>query len=139
MRQVMEANQEEIGDDEEAEWYIRRMDAGLSSLQNADYILAWMCMEDDGVSPASHTTRRAVWADWVCLGDVTRENPVGAERPVTRTRRRGPRRFGSCVHFQETSLTCAVQSFGRIWGTGLSLGKKAIRRKNHYRRWCSNS
>ena len=48
-RRVMEANQEEIGDDEEAEWYIRRMDAGLSSLQNADYILAWLCMEDDGV------------------------------------------------------------------------------------------
>ncbi|CAD6591520.1 MAG: hypothetical protein TREMPRED_000112, partial [Tremellales sp. Tagirdzhanova-0007] len=47
-RRVMEANQEEIGDDEEAEWYIRRMDAGLSSLQNADYILAWLCMEDDG-------------------------------------------------------------------------------------------
>ena len=48
-RRVMEANQEEIGDEEEAEWYIRRMDAGLSSLQNADYVLAWLCMEDDGV------------------------------------------------------------------------------------------
>jgi beta-catenin-like protein 1 len=49
----MEANQEEITEVEEYEWYLRRMDAGLSSLQNADYILAWVCMEDDGVSRAS--------------------------------------------------------------------------------------
>jgi beta-catenin-like protein 1 len=45
------ANQgEEATEDDEAEWYLRRMDAGLSSLQNADYVLAWVCMEDDGVS-----------------------------------------------------------------------------------------
>ncbi|WVR03234.1 hypothetical protein IAU60_000225 [Kwoniella sp. DSM 27419] len=47
-RRVMEANKEEITDVEESEWYLRRMDAGLSSLQNADYVLAWVCMEDDG-------------------------------------------------------------------------------------------
>jgi len=47
-RRVMEANQEAISDEDEAEWYLRRMDAGLASLQNADYILAWVCMEDDG-------------------------------------------------------------------------------------------
>lgn len=41
---------EEVSDEDEAEWYLRRMDAGLSSLQNADYVLAWVCMEDDGVS-----------------------------------------------------------------------------------------
>jgi beta-catenin-like protein 1 len=46
----MEANGDEIGDEEEADWYLRRMDAGLSSLQNADYVLGWVCMEDDGVS-----------------------------------------------------------------------------------------
>ncbi len=46
----MEANEEEITEVEEYEWYLRRMDAGLSSLQNADYVLAWVCMEDDGVS-----------------------------------------------------------------------------------------
>lgn len=46
----MEANKEEITDIEETEWYLRRMDAGLSSLQNADYVLAWVAMEDDGVS-----------------------------------------------------------------------------------------
>ena len=47
----MEANKEEATDEDESEWYLRRMDAGLSSLQNADYVLAWVCMEDDGVSP----------------------------------------------------------------------------------------
>ncbi|KAK4683965.1 beta-catenin-like protein 1, partial [Tremellales sp. Uapishka_1] len=47
-RKVMEANKEEISEVEEYEWYIRRMDAGLSSLQNADYVLAWIVMEDDG-------------------------------------------------------------------------------------------
>ena len=30
--------------------YLRRLDAGLYSLQLADYILAWLVMEDDGVS-----------------------------------------------------------------------------------------
>lgn len=47
----MQANNEEIGDAEEYEWYVRRTEAGLSALQNADYILAWVAMEDDGVSP----------------------------------------------------------------------------------------
>ncbi|OWZ70372.1 beta-catenin-like protein 1 [Cryptococcus neoformans] len=47
-RKVMQANEEEITDVEETEWYLRKMDAGLASLQNADYVLAWVCMEDDG-------------------------------------------------------------------------------------------
>ncbi|RSH89598.1 hypothetical protein EHS25_002149 [Saitozyma podzolica] len=47
-RRVMEANREEVSDEDETEWYLRRVDAGLSSLQNADYVLAWVCMEDDG-------------------------------------------------------------------------------------------
>jgi beta-catenin-like protein 1 len=47
----MSANGEEATDDDELEWYSRRLDAGLSYLQNADYVLAWVCMEDDGVSP----------------------------------------------------------------------------------------
>lgn len=25
------------------------MDSGLSALQSADYVVAWICMEDDGV------------------------------------------------------------------------------------------
>lgn len=47
--QVMVDNQEEINDEQEDEWYLSRLDAGLSALQAADYILAWICMEDDGV------------------------------------------------------------------------------------------
>ena len=46
----MVANEEEATDEDELEWYSRRLDAGLSSLQNADYVLAWVCMEEDGVS-----------------------------------------------------------------------------------------
>lgn len=49
-RRVMEANQEEIDEETEAEWFLRRAEAGLSALQNADYVLGWVCMEDDGVS-----------------------------------------------------------------------------------------
>ena len=49
----MAANQEEATEEDELEWYSRRLDAGLSSLQNADYVLAWVCMEEDGVSWSS--------------------------------------------------------------------------------------
>ena len=49
-RKVMEANGEEIDEDTEAEWFLRRAEGGLSALQAADYVLAWVCMEDDGVS-----------------------------------------------------------------------------------------
>jgi len=34
--------------DTEDTWY-RRLDAGLFTLQNVDYILAWISMEDDGI------------------------------------------------------------------------------------------
>lgn len=37
-------------EDEEDEKYLRRLEKGLFSLQLADYIIAWLCMEDDGVS-----------------------------------------------------------------------------------------
>jgi hypothetical protein len=33
------------------DWYLRRMNAGLAHLQNIDYVLAWVIMEDDGVCP----------------------------------------------------------------------------------------
>lgn len=46
----MESNSEEITEDDEDEWYLRRVEAGLAALQTADYVLAWVCMEDDGVS-----------------------------------------------------------------------------------------
>ena len=52
-RKELEAIGEEVGDEEEGVWYLRRSEEGLSALQNADYVLAWVCMEDDGVSPAS--------------------------------------------------------------------------------------
>lgn len=54
----MEANKEEVTDEDQVEWYSRRLDAGLSSLQNANYVLAWVCMEDDGVSYLSSTLKQ---------------------------------------------------------------------------------
>lgn len=37
----------------EAEWLLRRLDAGLYSLQTIDLILAWLCAEDTGKTPNS--------------------------------------------------------------------------------------
>lgn len=41
---------EEITSDEEDLWYLQRVERGLFTLQTVDYILAWIAMEDDGVS-----------------------------------------------------------------------------------------
>lgn len=49
-KEQMKADGEEIGEVEEDRWYLRRLDEGLYTLQAVDYILAWVCMEDDGVS-----------------------------------------------------------------------------------------
>jgi beta-catenin-like protein 1 len=38
-----------VTSEEEDMWYLRRLDNGLFTLQNVDYILAWIAMEDDGV------------------------------------------------------------------------------------------
>ncbi|EPQ59414.1 DUF1716-domain-containing protein [Gloeophyllum trabeum ATCC 11539] len=46
---------EEIGQEEEDAWYLRRLDGGLFTMQTTDYILAWIAMEDDGVR--SHLTK----------------------------------------------------------------------------------
>lgn len=35
---------------DEDEIYLEKLDYGLFSLQLVDYIIAWLCMEDDGVS-----------------------------------------------------------------------------------------
>ena len=51
---LLEAN-EGVGNEEEDAWYLRRLDGGLYTLQTVDYILAWIVMEDDGVS-SSHST-----------------------------------------------------------------------------------
>jgi len=48
--QIMQENGEEITDEEKDDWYLRKLNAGLSHLQNIDYVLAWVVMEDDGVS-----------------------------------------------------------------------------------------
>ena len=46
----------EEGEEEDMEdvWYIRRIDGGLFTLQTVDYILAWICMEDDGVRTTNY-------------------------------------------------------------------------------------
>lgn len=45
-----------LGDDvdetQEEEWYLRRLDGGLSALQLCDFVIAWVCVEDDGVGVA---------------------------------------------------------------------------------------
>jgi len=45
----MIAEGEKPGEEEEALWYLRRLDGGLFTLQTVDYVLAWSTMEDDGV------------------------------------------------------------------------------------------
>ena len=52
----MIAGGEKPGEDEEALWYLRRLDGGLFTLQTVDYILAWSTMEDDGVGHACTQT-----------------------------------------------------------------------------------
>lgn len=48
----MEADGEDVEGMEDL-WYLRRLDGGLFTLQTVDYILAWIAMEDDGVSTLS--------------------------------------------------------------------------------------
>ncbi|KZP33005.1 DUF1716-domain-containing protein [Athelia psychrophila] len=48
-KQELLAQTEEIDSEMEDAWYLRRLDAGLFTLQNVDYILAWVSMEDDGI------------------------------------------------------------------------------------------
>ncbi|KIJ56815.1 hypothetical protein M422DRAFT_218491 [Sphaerobolus stellatus SS14] len=38
-----------VGENEQDTWYLRRLDSGLFVLQTVDYILGWLCMEDDGI------------------------------------------------------------------------------------------
>ena len=51
-REKMELEElgEEVDEDMEGEWFLRRSEAGGGALGNADYVLGWVCMEDDGVS-----------------------------------------------------------------------------------------
>ena len=45
----MREDGEEVTEVDEDRWYLRRLDGGFYTLQTVDYILAWVCMEDDGV------------------------------------------------------------------------------------------
>ncbi|CEH12362.1 Uncharacterized conserved protein [Ceraceosorus bombacis] len=49
-RQAQEADGSRDVSLEEELFYLRRLDAGLHSLQHISYIIAWLCMEDDGVA-----------------------------------------------------------------------------------------
>jgi beta-catenin-like protein 1 len=54
----MQENGEEITDEERDDWYLRKLNAGLAHLQNIDYVLAWVVMEDDGVRNSSSWVAR---------------------------------------------------------------------------------
>jgi beta-catenin-like protein 1 len=45
----MQRKGEVIGEEDDDEWYSRKLEGGLFTLQIVDYILGWICMEDDGV------------------------------------------------------------------------------------------
>ena len=72
-RKQLVADGDEIGAEEEDTWYLRRLDGGLFTLQTVDYILAWICMEDDGVSEiaSSHKRHTDVFTLNILLGPVT--------------------------------------------------------------------
>jgi beta-catenin-like protein 1 len=48
--QTLITEEEEVTQDDKDAWYLRKLEGGLFTLQNVDYILAWIAMEDDGVS-----------------------------------------------------------------------------------------
>jgi len=47
--QEMQRKGEDIGEEEDDEWYSQKLEGGLFTLQIVDYIIGWICMEDDGV------------------------------------------------------------------------------------------
>jgi beta-catenin-like protein 1 len=55
--QEMLAGGGEIEPEDEDLFYLRRLEGGLFTLQTVDYILAWVVMEDDGVSGGFRTTQ----------------------------------------------------------------------------------
>jgi len=76
---------EEIDAEEDA-WYLRRLDAGLFTLQNVDYILAWISMEDDGIR--AHLTKMLdrktkSLQDIVCTLQIYRDNVDEDEQTYT--------------------------------------------------------
>ncbi|KAG7096905.1 hypothetical protein E1B28_004310 [Marasmius oreades] len=47
-KELIEAG-EETDPEEEASWYLQRLEGGLYTLQSVDYVLGWVAMEDDGI------------------------------------------------------------------------------------------
>ena len=50
----MQRHGDDIGEEEHDEWYSQKLEGGLFTLQIVDYILGWICMEDDGVRHVLH-------------------------------------------------------------------------------------
>jgi len=46
--ELLKEGEAAMAEDEDV-WYLRRLDGGLFTLQTVDYILGWICMEDDGI------------------------------------------------------------------------------------------
>lgn len=76
----MKANNEEITEIETDEWYLRRMNAGLAFLQDICYCLAWLIMEDDGVSHRANAITALLTVDLYLPGPDTCKNAIGPPR-----------------------------------------------------------
>jgi len=48
-KKEMQRKGEDIGEEEDDEWYSQKLEGGLFTLQIVDYIIGWICMEDDGI------------------------------------------------------------------------------------------
>lgn len=69
---------------DDVEIYLNRLEAGLLSLQLADYVLAWVCMEDDGAREHAKQTlaeRKASFTDVVAVLEEYRDN-IGDSGPT---------------------------------------------------------
>lgn len=77
----MKASNEEITEIETDEWYLRRMNAGLAFLQDICYCLAWLIMEDDGVSRRAIAIAALPTVGLYLTGPDTRKNAIGTPRP----------------------------------------------------------
>jgi len=84
-KQELLAEGEEVGEAEVDAWYLRRLDGGLFTLQTVDYVLAWVCMEDDGIREhvlQMLTRRGKSLTDVVGVLKIYRDN-IGDEAETT--------------------------------------------------------
>ncbi|KAF8591532.1 DUF1716-domain-containing protein [Ramaria rubella] len=84
-RNDLVANGVVVETDEEDTWYLRKLDGGLFILQTVDYILGWICMEDDGIR--EHVTmilgrKNKTLKDIVSVLKTYRDNVDGEERRI---------------------------------------------------------